>query len=379
LYQFVKFVVGRGPFVSICESCGQAELFVNFATMMDFDLLSTVELGGCSAKLSPLQLGEILAKLPRVVHPNLMVGIETHDDAGVYRLNDDTALIYTTDFFPPVCSDGYEFGQIAAANALSDVYAMGGTPLLALNLMMFSAAKIPLEVFAAILQGGHDKVVEAGALVLGGHTIEDFPPKFGLAVVGTVHPDRLITNSGVRAGDRLILTKPLGTGVILAGQRNGMTVQSTVQKALDCMKVLNKSGAAAMQDFNLKGATDITGFGLLGHAMRMAEASKVTLRINSQWLPHFPEAIALLEEGCIPGAAFRNLEFVKESIIFGASLAYERKMLCCDAQTSGGLLMAVPAGQAEELLSLLKTKAGLTESAVIGEALPRSNKSLYLD
>jgi selenide,water dikinase len=347
--------------------------------MSTFDLLSTVEQGGCSAKLSPVQLGEILARLPKVEHPNLMVGIETHDDAGVYRLNEDTALIYTTDFFPPVCSDGYEFGQIAAANALSDVYAMGGTPLLALNLMMFSASRIPLEVFAAILQGGHDKVAEAGALVLGGHTIEDYPPKFGLAVVGTVHPDRLITNAGVRAGDRLILTKPLGTGVILAGQRNGMTEETTVRKALDCMKLLNKSGAVVMQEFSLKGATDITGFGLLGHAMRMADASNVTLRINSLGLPHFPEALVLLEEGCIPGAAFRNLDFVKESTGFGTALNYERKMLCCDAQTSGGLLMAVPAGKAEEVLEQLRTNAGLPESAIIGEAVPKSKRSLYLD
>lgn len=352
-------------------------LFI-FVLMSDFDLLSTVEQGGCSAKLSPLQLGEILAKLPKISHPNLMVGIETHDDAGVYKLNEETALIYTTDFFPPVCSDGYEFGQIAAANALSDVYAMGGTPLLALNLMMFSAVKIPLEVFGEIMKGGHDKVVEAGALILGGHTIEDYPPKFGLAVVGTVHPDRLITNSGVRAGDVMILTKPLGSGVILAGQRNGMTKGETVQKVLDYMKLLNKSGAAVMQEYNLKGATDVTGFGLLGHAMRMAEASGVTLRIQSQDLPHYPEALALLDEGCIPGAAFRNLEFVKESTEFGTSLNYERKMLCCDAQTSGGLLMAVPAEKAKEVLAALK-KAGLPESAVIGEAVPKSNRSLYLD
>jgi selenide,water dikinase len=358
-------VVGWGYFVFIFAS-------------MKFDLLSTVEQGGCSAKLSPVQLGEILAKLPKVVHPNLMVGIDTHDDAGVYKLNDETALIYTTDFFPPVCRDGYEFGQIAAANALSDVYAMGGSPLLALNLMMFPAARIPLDVFGAILQGGHDKVVEAGALVLGGHTIEDYPPKFGLAVVGTVHPDRLITNSGIRAGDVLILTKPLGSGVILAGQRNNMTDDATVQKALDYMKLLNKSGAVVMQEYNLKGATDITGFGLLGHAMRMADASGVTLRIQSRDLPHYPEALALLEEGCIPGAAFRNLEFVKESTVFGSSLNYERKMLCCDAQTSGGLLMAVPAKLAEEVLEALKI-AGLPESAVIGEAVPRNKKSLYLD
>lgn len=347
--------------------------------MSEFDLLTTVALGGCSAKLSPVQLGEILAKLPKVEHPNLMVGIETHDDAGVYKLNEETALIYTTDFFPPMCSDGYEFGQIAAANALSDVYAMGGTPLLVLNLMMFPASRIPLEVFSAILQGGHEKVVEAGALVLGGHTIEDYPPKFGLAVVGTVHPDRLITNSGVMAGDLLILTKPLGSGIILAGQRSKMTEESTVRKTLEYMKLLNKSGGEVMQQFNLKGATDITGFGLLGHAMRMADASGVTLRIDSQKLPHFPEALALLEEGCIPGAAFRNLEFVKDHSAFGTSLTYEHKMLCCDAQTSGGLLMAVPGEKAQEILGQLKKKAGLVESAIIGEAVPRSRRSIYLD
>ena len=347
--------------------------------MSEFDLLSTVEQGGCSAKLSPVQLGEILAKLPKVEHPNLMVGIDTHDDAGVYKLNEETALIYTTDFFPPVCSDGYEFGQIAAANALSDVYAMGGTPLLVLNLMMFPASRIPLEVFSAILQGGHDKVVEAGALVLGGHTIEDYPPKFGLAVVGTVHPGRLITNAGVKAGDLLILTKPLGSGIILAGQRSGMTEEATVRKALEYMKLLNKSGGEVMQQFNLKGATDITGFGLLGHAMRMADASGVTIRIDSRMLPHFQEALALLEEGCIPGAAFRNLEFVKAHTNFGSALNYECKMLCCDAQTSGGLLMAVPAEKAQEILKQLKTKAGLPESAIIGEAVPRSRRSLYLD
>ncbi len=350
-----------------------------FVIMSDFDLLSTVEQGGCSAKLSPSQLGEILAKLPKIEHPRLMVGIETHDDAGVYKLNDETALIYTTDFFPPVCSDGFEFGQIAAANALSDVYAMGGTPLLALNLMMFSTSKIPLDVFGAILQGGHEKVVEAGALVLGGHTIEDYPPKFGLAVVGTVHPGRLVTNSGVRAGDMLILTKPLGSGVILAGQRNGMTEESTVRKALDYMKMLNKTGAAVMQEYNLRGATDITGFGLLGHAMRMADASNVTLRIQTLNLPHFPESLALLEEGCIPGACFRNLEFVKDHTNFGSNVGYEQKMLCCDAQTSGGLLMAVPAQHAIEILEILKTKAMLPDSAIIGEALPRSSKSLYLE
>ncbi|MCE1197386.1 MAG: selenide, water dikinase SelD [Marinilabiliales bacterium] len=347
--------------------------------MKGFDLLSVVVQGGCSVKLSPVQLEQVLAGLPKIEHPNLMVGIETHDDAGVYRLNDETALIYTTDFFPPVCSDGFEFGQIAAANALSDVYAMGGSPLLALNLMMFPAHTLPLEVFGEILRGGGEKVQEAGALVLGGHTIEDEVPKYGLAVVGTVHPDRLITNAGVREGDLLILTKPLGSGVILAGQRNQLTNEDTVRKALNYMKMLNKSGAEVMQQYQLKGATDVTGFGLLGHARRMAEASRVTIRFNSKWVPRFGEAMDLLEAGCIPGAAFRNLTFVQEAVQFGSSVVYEEKMLCCDAQTSGGLLMAVPAARANELLQDLKTKAGLPDAEIIGEALPLQKKVLYLD
>lgn len=344
-----------------------------------FDLLTTVEQGGCSAKLSPVQLSEILSKLPKIEHPNLLVGIETHDDAGVYKLDDGTALIYTTDFFPPVCSDGYEFGQIAAANALSDVYAMGGVPMLVLNLMMFSASRIPLEVFGEILRGGQDKVTEAGALVLGGHTIDDFPPKFGLAVVGKVHPNRLVTNAGARAGDLLILTKPLGTGIILAGQRAGLASDEAVRKALDSMKLLNKSSAVVMQDYGIRGATDITGFGFLGHGMRMADASQVSFRIQTDKIPHFSEAAELLEEGCIPGAAFRNLEFTREQTFLHPSVSYEQKMLCCDAQTSGGLLMAVPPKLADEVLNSLKTKAGLPSSEIVGEALPRSKYSLYLE
>lgn len=344
-----------------------------------FDLLTTVEYGGCSCKLSPLQLSEVLSKLPKVEHERLMVGIETHDDAGVYKLNDETALIYTTDFFPPVCSDGYEFGQIAASNALSDIYAMGGTPLLVLNLMMFSAQKIPIDVFGQIMLGGHDKVSEAGALIVGGHTIEDYPPKFGLAVVGTVHPERLITNAGVKAGDLLILTKPIGSGVLLAGQRNKMVSEESIKKALYWMKFLNKSGAKVMQDYNLKGATDITGFGLLGHAMRLANASQVTIRIDTSKLPVLPEAIHLLEEGCIPGAAFSNLAFVEKETTFARNLNYELKMLCCDAQTSGGLLMAVPAALADEILFVLINEAGLPESAIIGEALLRSGKALLVE
>ncbi|MCK4748633.1 MAG: selenide, water dikinase SelD, partial [Bacteroidales bacterium] len=274
-----------------------------------FDLLTTIEYGGCSAKLPAGLLSEVLKELPISVDPNLLVDVNTHDDAGVYRINPDTALIFTTDFFPPVCSDPTEFGEIAASNALSDVYAMGGTPLLALNLMMFSHEQIPLEVFGEILRGGDRKVREAGALIVGGHTIDDHPPKYGLAVIGTVHPDNLITNAGATPGDVLVLTKSVGTGALVSGHKNRLTSDKDYRKALVQMKKLNRSGAEIAVKFGIKGMTDITGFGLAGHALKMAEASKVSFRIHSDRIPLLAGAYQVFEKGSIPGATFRNLEF----------------------------------------------------------------------
>ena len=208
-----------------------------------------VEYGGCSSKISPKQLEEILKYLPLPHDPNILVDIDTHDDAGVYRVNDELALVLTTDFFPPVCSDPYEFGQIAAANSISDVYAMGGDPVLALNIMMFPAAKLPMEAYAEILKGGFDKASEAGVRIIGGHTIDDTPPKYGLAVVGYIHPGRIITNAGARPGDNLILTKPVGTGIIMAGQRLGMADEQDIAEAMRLMKLLNKTGAEVMKKY----------------------------------------------------------------------------------------------------------------------------------
>ncbi|MEG1587263.1 MAG: selenide, water dikinase SelD [Bacteroidales bacterium] len=342
-----------------------------------FDLLSTVEYGGCSAKLSPDKLSGILGEIPLLKNANILVDIETHDDAGVYRLNDETALIVTTDFFPPVCSDAHVFGEIAAANSLSDVYAMGGKPLLTLNLNMFPSAQVPLEVLKDILLGGQMKVNEAGAFTMGGHTIDDYPPKYGLAVVGIVHPEQLITNAGARAGQKLILTKPLGTGIIIAGQRMEIAEADAYQEALGQMKLLNDYGMEVMQKYGVKGATDITGFGLLGHALKMAQASGVTFQIESQQLPALPQTVRLLKEGCIPGAAFRNLNFVRDEIHFSQMLSAELKMLACDAQTSGGLLMAVDADKAEAALQDLQNSGKHPFARIIGEVLPQRNKSIY--
>ena len=344
-----------------------------------FDLLSTIEYGGCSAKLPAGLLSEVLSKLPVSADPNLLVDVDTHDDAGVYKINNDTALIFTTDFFPPICSDAYEFGEIAAANALSDVYAMGGTPLVALNLMMCSQEKIPMEVFGEILRGGHDKVIEAGALVVGGHTIDDHPPKFGLAVIGTIHPDKLITNAGAKPGDLLVLTKSIGTGALVSGMKNGLCSQTDYRRALDQMKQLNRQGAELAVKYRVSGMTDITGFGLAGHAMKMAEASKVSFRMRTVQIPLLPGAYQVFEKGSIPGATFRNLEFTGPQVHFTRGVEYNLKMLVHDAQTSGGLLMSVNPDHAGRLVQELNDLDPSGGGVIIGEVLMKSPRTLYFE
>jgi len=306
---------------------------------------------------------------------NVLVGLDRADDAGVYRVSDDLALIQTVDFFTPIVDDPYAFGQIAAANALSDIYAMGGTPLLTLNLTMFPSKDIPLEVLRNILAGGQDKINESGAFTMGGHTIDDNPPKYGLAVVGTVHPDKLITNAGLKPGQILILTKPLGIGILMAAQRMGLAEQEAYDMALEQMKMLNKAGAVCMQTFGVRGATDITGFGLLGHALKMAEASNVSIQLSLGSLPVLPQVLTLLENGCIPGAAFRNADFVKDQVFYAPNCSVEQKMLANDAQTSGGLLMAVDADKTDALITALRSVH--PQATIIGEVTSRKNKIIY--
>ncbi len=344
---------------------------------MTVDLLDFAETGGCSAKISPKLLEEFLKYLPVTADPNILVGIDTHDDAGVYRVNDDLALVFTTDFFPPVCSDPYEFGQIAAANSISDVYAMGATPVMALNIMMFPSARLPLEAYASILRGGSDKAAEAGLSIIGGHTIDDITPKYGLAVIGFVHPEKIITNSAAKPGDRLILTKPIGTAVILAGQRMKMASGEDVNEALRLMKNLNASAAAVMQRFGVKAATDVTGFGLTGHALKMARAGNVTIEIGLEALPLIGDAYRLTDEGCIPGAAFRNLDFAEDDTFFAKDLDYNLKMLSMDAQTSGGILMCVSEDMAADVVTALRQE-GMTSSAIVGKVIEKGEKYLRL-
>lgn len=344
---------------------------------MKTDLLQIVDNGGCSSKISPKKLEEILKCLPLPVDPDILVNIETHDDAGVYKVNDELALVFTTDFFPPVCSDPYEFGQIAAANSISDIYAMGGDPVLALNIMMFPSDKLPMDAYAAILKGGYDKASEAGVRIIGGHTIDDPVPKYGLAVVGYIHPGKIITNAGARPGDSVIITKPVGTGIILAGLRLGMTSPSEAACAMESMKCLNRKAAEIMKKYNIKGATDITGYGLAGHLLKMAKASKVSISVDLSRVPLFPGVRRLAETGCIPGASFRNLDYAENDISYNNEPDYDLKMIAFDAQTSGGMVICVPEEIRLKLLGDLQA-GGLGDSAVIGKVSERKEKYLIV-
>lgn len=343
--------------------------------MSTFDLLSTIEYGGCSAKLPAQQLSIALAGLPTTPHPNLLVDTNTHDDAGVFKVSEDLALIQTTDFFPPVCSDAYEFGQIAAANALSDVYAMGGKVLTALNIVAFPSS-ISLDVLRNILKGGIDKLIEAGGVMMGGHTIVDETIKYGLAVTGTVHPKKIITNSAATVGDVLILTKRIGSGIIMAGSRIGEIGKEKLQEVLESMKQLNDKGSEIMQKYNIKCATDITGFGLAGHTLKLAQASNVSIEIYPEKLPLFEGAYELAKLGCLPGACFRNLEYIKTDAETDSYSNVELKMLMTDAQTSGGLLICCKENETDKLLQDL-INAGYVHSTVIGAVVEKGHKSLF--
>jgi selenide,water dikinase len=301
----------------------------------------------------------------RLDNPDVLVGLETGDDAAVYRLRPDLALVVTTDFFTPIVDDAYTFGAIAAANALSDIYAMGAQPLMAVNLVAFPIKELGPSVLAEILRGGLDKVREAGIDILGGHSIDDREPKYGLAVTGTVHPDRIRRNRGGRPGDRLVLTKPLGTGVISTAIKHQVASPGSAAAAIESMLRLNRDAADAMATVEVHAATDVTGFGLLGHLHYMAAASGLAARVEAASVPMLPEAEMLADAGEVPGGTRSNERFLASRVRWPADLPAARQVVLCDAQTSGGLLMAVPETAAEPLLAALQTRG--VAGAVIGE------------
>lgn len=301
------------------------------------------------------------------MHPDLLLGCEMASDAGVYRINDDIAIVQSVDFFTPIVDDPYEFGQIAAANSLSDLYAMGARPLTAMNIVCFPSKEVPREVLKKILLGGIDKIHEAGAVLLGGHSVEDHEPKYGLAVTGVVHPWRFITKGGVRAGDRLILTKPLGTGVLSTVLKAGLLPDDLYEKMIGIMKALNREASEAMIEMGILAATDITGFGLAGHALEMAEASGVRLVIDACRVPLIPEAVSYLMQGFVPEGDYANKNFCKKKIEIDKGVDEGPLEILFDAQTSGGLLMAAPAEMAQRLLARLREK-GLGWCEEVGHA-----------
>jgi len=294
-----------------------------------------------------------LAGLPKNRDANLLVGFETGDDAAVYAINRDTAIVQTVDFFPPMVDDPYSFGQIAAANALSDVYAMGGTPCLALNLLAFPSC-LPLEVVEAILQGGAAKIMEAGAVVAGGHSIEDEEPKYGLCVTGLVRPEEILTNTGIQEGDLLILTKPLGTGILNTAAKAELLTAKENMALVQVMATLNKYAAQAAKPFAVHACTDVTGFGLLEHAVEMTGKGKHTVEIWAEQVPVLPKALELARMGLIPAGAYRNRDYVKDKIGIVGDQKRELLDILYDPQTSGGLLLSVGPREAKQLLQALQ-------------------------
>lgn len=305
----------------------------------------------------------MLRQIPPVRDPNLLVGVDTADDAAVYRLNDETALVQTVDFFPPVVDDAFSFGAIAAANAFSDVYAMGGRPLLALNIVGFPV-DLPKEILGRVLQGGATKAEEAGVLVIGGHTVDDAEPKYGMAVTGTVEPGKQITNAGARPGDALVLTKPIGTGVITTAGKRQQVSADVLDNAVAVMSTLNKAGSEAMVEVGVHACVDVTGFGLIGHLLGMLKASNASAEVSFSSVPLLDGAERLAADGVVPGGTQRNRNAAEDSVEWVAELREHEKLLLCDAQTSGGLLMAVPEDRKDVLLLELERRG--VSAAVVG-------------
>jgi len=319
---------------------------------------------------------QVLRGLPRQDNPNLLVGTDHFDDAGVYQLDDATALVVTVDFFPPLVDDPFQFGRIAAANSLSDVYAMGGRPLTALNIVGFPDNEMPVEILGEILRGGADRVAAAGAVTAGGHSVRDAEIKYGLSVTGIVHPDHVWTNGGAREGDVLVLSKPIGSGILTSAGKLGKISVGEMEQAIDVMTDLNAGACLAARKVGVHGVTDITGFGLLGHACEMADGSDVSIEIEAGAVPLLEQAVALANRKLLTRAYVSNLEALGDKLETGG---VDRTLIhiLADAQTSGGLLMAVDRGKTDALVSALKANS-TRASEVIGRCVARTRHSITL-
>jgi selenide, water dikinase len=321
--------------------------------------------------MGPGDLSQALAPLARSTDSRLLVGVETFDDAGVFRLTSDLALVQTVDFFAPIVDDPYVFGQIAAANALSDIFAMGAEPLTALCIVGFPTGRLPLQVLTDVLRGGLDKVHEAGAHIVGGHTVVDEELKYGLAVTGTAHPARLMTNAAAHPGDHLVLTKPIGTGILTTAAKRGRLTPAALEPAIEAMRTLNSAAARAAREMGVACATDVTGFGLLGHASHIARASNVTLQFDVAAIPVHSHVRSHIADGISTGGAERNLAYVEPLVEWGSTSSVDRTLLV-DPQTSGGLLIALPAASVAGYLDRVPG------SVLVGSVLPRGTHAITL-
>ncbi|MBI4835393.1 MAG: selenide, water dikinase SelD [Planctomycetes bacterium] len=327
--------------------------------------------------MSPKDTEQVLRRLPKFKDANLLVSMETLDDAGVYRLNSETALVQTVDIFTPIVDDPYDYGSIVAANSLSDVYAMGGRPLTIMNILGFPAKKINHDIIAEILRGGAEKVMETGAVIVGGHSMLDPELKYGMSVTGLIHPKKIITNSAAKEGDILILTKPLGIGIITMANSMSPIPDELMKKITKSMATLNKTSSEVMLKVGVNAATDITGFGLIGHASEVARGSKVTLKISISKLPVFEEAKAYARENIMPGGSFTNIDYYSQFVDIEDGIPGEMHHIAFDAQTSGGLLMSVPEKKAQKLLKELHNQ-GVKHACIIGKVVAKQEKDILL-
>jgi selenide,water dikinase len=341
------------------------------------ELTKFVENAGCASKINQNDLKKVLAELPEINDPNVLVSSNTCDDAGVYKINDNLALVQSVDIFTPLVDDPYTFGQIAAANSVSDIYAMGGQPQTALSIIGFPIETLSHKIMSQIMRGGMDKLEEAGVVILGGHSIKDNEIKFGFAISGIIDPSKIITNDGAKPGDILVLTKPLGTGVVSFAHQIGKASASALEAIARSMIELNKEASEILMDMEILTATDITGFGLLGHMSEMVVQSGVTAEIYAGNVPVFDEVLDYLRQGMISGAIERNREFSSRFVSTSENVEEELEMVLYDPQTSGGLLASVNESKVEELISRLKDK-GILNTAIIGKITQRSKGKILV-
>ena len=321
---------------------------------------------GCACKIRPQLLEKILKDIPLSGEPSIMVDLRTNDDASVYRIDENTAIVQTVDFIPPIVDSPYYYGAIAAANALSDIYAMGGKPLFVLSIVAFPEKLLPLEVLKEIIRGATDKVAEAGISIIGGHSVEDTEPKFGLVVTGSIHPKKVITNSNAHPDDAIILTKPLGTGILATGLKRELIDKETESKMIAVMAGLNRKACEIMSEFPVNACTDITGFGLLGHLKEMVTGSRVCAEIYSGKVRVIPGVLELITGGIIPGGTLNNLDYIKDIVEWDAAMPDPYKLILADAQTSGGLLITLPEEMADSLINDLWTNS-IQDAVIIGK------------